>query len=72
MREIRQSGSEGGGNESNRFSLPLLRERTLISMVEVHDASNYFTASNAGDTDKPKIFLTHFRNTAVIFVTEGS
>jgi hypothetical protein len=23
MREIRQSGSEGGGNESNHFSLPL-------------------------------------------------
>jgi len=23
MREIRQSGSEGGGNEINRFSLPL-------------------------------------------------
>jgi hypothetical protein len=24
MREIRKSGSEGGGNETNRFSLPLL------------------------------------------------
>ena len=24
MREIRQSGSEGGGTEVNRFSLPLL------------------------------------------------
>ncbi len=26
MREIRQSGSEGGGAETNRLSLPLLRE----------------------------------------------
>ena len=25
MREIRQSGSEGGGTKSNRLSLPLLR-----------------------------------------------
>src|SRR5207249_4854664 len=25
MREIRTSGSEGGGNEPNRFSLPLYR-----------------------------------------------
>jgi hypothetical protein len=27
MREIRTSGSEGGGIESNRFSLPLLDRR---------------------------------------------
>ena len=27
MREIRLSGSEGGGAESNRFSLPLLLKR---------------------------------------------
>jgi hypothetical protein len=26
MREIRQSGSEGGGAETNRLSLPLLQE----------------------------------------------
>jgi len=27
MREIRQSGSEGGGDETNRLSLPLFRSR---------------------------------------------
>jgi hypothetical protein len=29
MRETRQSGSEGGGSESNRFSLPLSRCRRV-------------------------------------------
>ena len=33
MREIRQSGSEGGGGETNRLSLPLLKEAV--------DASSY-------------------------------
>jgi hypothetical protein len=27
MREIRLSGSEGGGNEPNRYSLPLYKRR---------------------------------------------
>jgi len=31
MREIRQSGSEGGGGESNRLSLPLLHLNTCES-----------------------------------------
>jgi hypothetical protein len=32
MREIRQSGSEGGGAETNRLSLPLFRngERAVL------------------------------------------
>jgi hypothetical protein len=30
MREIRTSGSEGGGIESNRFSLPLSGQETEI------------------------------------------
>ncbi len=30
MREIRQSGSEGGGTEVNPFSLPLLKLRTVV------------------------------------------
>jgi hypothetical protein len=29
MREIRQSGSEGGGDEINRLSLPLSIEKSL-------------------------------------------
>ena len=29
MREIRQSGSEGGGIEFNRFSLPLSRNQIV-------------------------------------------
>jgi len=31
MREIRQSGSEGGGAETNRFSLPLLQVNVCVS-----------------------------------------
>jgi len=31
MREIRQSGSEGGGGESNRLSLPLLLEDRVLT-----------------------------------------
>jgi hypothetical protein len=31
MREIRTSGSEGGGIETNRFSLPLSVRKALIS-----------------------------------------
>ena len=31
MREIRQSGSEGGGAETNRLSLPLLLEFLPVS-----------------------------------------
>jgi hypothetical protein len=31
MREIRQSGSEGGGVETNRLSLPLLHLNTRVS-----------------------------------------
>ncbi len=35
MREIRQSGSEGGGTEVNPFSLPLLKlRRHAIKVVE--------------------------------------
>jgi hypothetical protein len=34
MREIRQSGSEGGGTEVNRFSLPLLKLRHLFCDVQ--------------------------------------
>jgi hypothetical protein len=31
MREIRQSGSEGGGVETNRLSLPLLQVNVYVS-----------------------------------------
>jgi hypothetical protein len=33
MREIRLSGSEGGGNELNRFSLPLSPTTTVSSVT---------------------------------------
>jgi hypothetical protein len=33
MREIRQSGSEGGGVETNRLSLPLFKSTLMFSSV---------------------------------------
>ena len=33
MREIRQSGSEGGGGETNRLSLPLLPRVSAVSLM---------------------------------------
>jgi hypothetical protein len=33
MREIRQSGSEGGGAETNRLSLPLFETSSASSCV---------------------------------------
>jgi hypothetical protein len=33
MREIRQSGSEGGGGETNRLSLPLFRLFTVFKAL---------------------------------------
>ena len=35
MREIRSSGSEGGGIETNRFSLPLSNRLALCSTLGV-------------------------------------
>ncbi len=37
MREIRQSGSEGGGAESNRLSLPLFRLFTSLAFHGLDD-----------------------------------
>jgi hypothetical protein len=54
MREIRLSGSEGGGTEFNRFSLPLSAP-----------AVNFFTASDARGTRwrrKWKILAKRTRN----------
>jgi hypothetical protein len=33
MREIRQSGSEGGGGETNRLSLPLFGEEAALEAL---------------------------------------
>ena len=43
MREIRTSGSEGGGNELNHFSLPL--SRTTASYLRTF-ASSLLTVSS--------------------------
>ena len=40
MREIRQSGSEGGGTEVNPFSLPLLKLRTPEQAGEISRRGN--------------------------------
>jgi hypothetical protein len=45
MREIRLSGSEGGGTELNRFSLPLLAAGSPFHLFErdSHDLCTVFT-----------------------------
>ena len=42
MREIRQSGSEGGGNEINRSFLPLSHRGSVLDYYDgrVHPANN--------------------------------
>ena len=39
MREIRQSGSEGGGGETNRPSLPLFRRACASPLVAEYERS---------------------------------
>ena len=48
MREIRQSGSEGGGTEPNRFSLPLSIMSSLRDAKTVPDiiATRYERSSS--------------------------
>jgi len=49
MREIRQSGSEGGGTETNRFSLPLSCARVRDELLVRHACR-----SQAGSGDGPR------------------
>jgi hypothetical protein len=44
MREIRQSGSEGGGTEFSRFSLPLF----IFCPCRARNPDEFFEASEAG------------------------
>jgi hypothetical protein len=48
MREIRQSGSEGGGAETNRLSLPLFPESSHQPARAAHCKYAYATPSSAG------------------------
>ena len=50
MREIRTSGSEGGGTDINRSSLPLSRERLLGVQVMVCRYTDLHRASPIGET----------------------
>ena len=50
MREIRTSGSEGGGNELNHFSLPL--SRTASSDLRTFGSSTDIVGSFQRDSEK--------------------
>ena len=43
MREIRQSGSEGGGGESNCLSLPLFQETRMLPACRLSERSPTFS-----------------------------
>jgi hypothetical protein len=45
MREIRQSGSEGGGAETNRLSLPLFHTVCVVGVIasEALSVIEFFT-----------------------------
>jgi hypothetical protein len=45
MREIRQSGSEGGGTELNRFSLPLSIKCHYVTGMEGVSAGKLYSYS---------------------------
>jgi hypothetical protein len=48
MREIRQSGSEGGGTETNRPSLPLYNSlKTLDSRFRENDTKGFMRGFSA-------------------------
>jgi hypothetical protein len=47
MRETRQSGSEGGGGESNRLSLPLSRDGFAVFAIFAFESLCYPPAAQA-------------------------
>ena len=47
MRENRQSGSEGGGTETNRFSLPLSKGKTQLFLGKPPSPGGGVSASRA-------------------------
>jgi hypothetical protein len=52
MREIRPSGSEGGGFEFNRFSLPLSAVHGSLEAFQRHARPRQVTKNHRSDTTK--------------------